>query len=107
MATQNILGANAIAMTHEELLDIDELMQGGDNHARQLRAHALWSAAKLVRGQGHRELADRLKAAGNRLVWTTAGMTPGGRCLCIACLERQRRSSAACCVDCSRDTYDE
>jgi hypothetical protein len=54
-------------MTHEELLNIDALMQG-PNQARQLRAHALWSAAKLGRRQGNRELADRLKAAGNRLV---------------------------------------
>jgi DNA-directed RNA polymerase alpha subunit len=59
-------------MTREELLDIDDLMQAAhtrSNHARQLRAHALWSAAKEERKQGNRELADRLKAAGNRLVF--------------------------------------
>ena len=55
-------------MTNEELLDIDELMQRGTNQARQLRAYALWDAAKLERQQGNRELADRLKSAGNRLV---------------------------------------
>ena len=38
------------------------------NQARQHRAYALWNAAKLERRQGNRELADRLKAAGNRLV---------------------------------------
>ena len=55
-------------MTNEELLDIDELMQRATNQARQFRAYALWDAAKLERQQGNRELADRLKSAGNRLV---------------------------------------
>jgi DNA-directed RNA polymerase alpha subunit len=58
-------------VTNDELLEIDELMQRSDpesNNARQLRAHALFAAAKLERGQGHRELADQLKATGNRLV---------------------------------------
>ena len=54
-------------MTNEELLDIDALMMQGSNQARQHRAYALWSAAKLERQQGHRDLADRLRAAGNRL----------------------------------------
>ena len=40
-------------MTHEELLDIDELMQQS-NQARQRRAYALWNAAKLERRQGNR-----------------------------------------------------
>ena len=54
MMATNLLSTNA---THEELLDIDELMQQS-NHARQLRAHELWSAAKLERKQGHRSAAD-------------------------------------------------
>ena len=64
MVTQNI----DATPSNTELLDFDELMQRGTNHTRQLRAHALWSAAKLERQQGNRELADRLKAADNRLV---------------------------------------
>ena len=64
MVIQNI----AATPSNTELLDIDELLQRGTNHTRQLRAHALWSAAKLERQQGNRELADQLKAAGNRLV---------------------------------------
>jgi hypothetical protein len=52
MATSNI--DTLPSATHEELLDIDELMRAGTNSARQLRAHALWSAAKLERQQGNR-----------------------------------------------------
>jgi hypothetical protein len=59
-------------MTYDELLDINNLMQIPDravNHKRQLHAHALFRAARLERDRRNRELADRLKAAGNRLVW--------------------------------------
>jgi DNA-directed RNA polymerase alpha subunit len=55
-------------MTNEQLLDIDELMASGDNTARHYRAMELYTAAKLERKQGNRELADRLKAVGNRLM---------------------------------------
>jgi DNA-directed RNA polymerase alpha subunit len=70
---KNTMALNtSTTMTHEELLDVDDLMQAThaeSNHARQLRAHALWSAAKKEREQGNRELADRLKAVGNRLLF--------------------------------------
>jgi hypothetical protein len=64
MVTQNI----DATPSNTELLDIDELLLQGSNQARQFRAYALWSAAKRERQQGNRELADRLKAAGNGLV---------------------------------------
>jgi DNA-directed RNA polymerase alpha subunit len=55
-------------MTNEQLLNIDELMASWDNTARHHRAMALYTAAKLERRQGNRELANRLKTAGNRLM---------------------------------------
>lgn len=60
-----------MVLSHKELLDIDELLRPPHpqhNHARQVRAGALWSAAKMERKQGNLELADCLKTAGDKLL---------------------------------------
>jgi hypothetical protein len=58
------------------LLDIEPLLQRTDNqsnHARHRRAMELFTAAKERRRVGER--ADRLKAAGNKLMWRNDPMS--------------------------------
>jgi DNA-directed RNA polymerase alpha subunit len=49
------------------LLDIDSLLADGSNHQRHQRMMVLWSKARETKKHGNVALADRLKAAGNRL----------------------------------------